>query len=313
MSLIALVLIGVISRIIFDSASIAIVMFLIVSLAQITVFIRRMHDIGCRGWWILIPLVNIGLALIKGMDGENKFGADPLAPRPLAVPKAALSKTMSVSVGNLSAPTKSATVVQAKTVGEEQSRQAWSQLSTEMDEGFMDKGLWAQSFAENDGDQIKTKSRYMQARQLAISHELALQTAQAEAAQKAEEEAKRATEAATKEAAALAKFREAFEKPEKRLQLRDLILGEVSIGKVDDNLWGKSCEESLGDSQVAIDKYIYYRLQSLTSRDYINCLEQIAAKGRNNNIKAAFFVLVLIVFYMVVIYWIELKHVFNYY
>jgi len=25
----------------------------------ISVFIRRMHNIGKRGWWILIPLVNI--------------------------------------------------------------------------------------------------------------------------------------------------------------------------------------------------------------------------------------------------------------
>lgn len=49
--------------------------------------VRRLHDINLTGWLILllaIPLINIlmGIALtfIKGTDGENKYGKDPLAP-----------------------------------------------------------------------------------------------------------------------------------------------------------------------------------------------------------------------------------------
>jgi uncharacterized membrane protein YhaH (DUF805 family) len=48
--------------------------------------IRRLHDIGKSGWWLLlwlIPLIGFIILLIwlirKGTDGDNEYGADPLA------------------------------------------------------------------------------------------------------------------------------------------------------------------------------------------------------------------------------------------
>lgn len=53
---------------------------------SIAVTVRRFHDIGKSGWWILtllIPLLNLILILIwftrKGESGANAYGPDPLA------------------------------------------------------------------------------------------------------------------------------------------------------------------------------------------------------------------------------------------
>lgn len=63
-------------------------------LPQISVQVRRFHDRNISGWWFLgliilsgIPYIGLiaGIAilvitLLKGTDGPNKFGADPLRP-----------------------------------------------------------------------------------------------------------------------------------------------------------------------------------------------------------------------------------------
>ena len=48
--------------------------------------VRRLHDIGKSGWWLLlwlIPLIGAIILLIwmirKGTDGDNQYGPDPLA------------------------------------------------------------------------------------------------------------------------------------------------------------------------------------------------------------------------------------------
>lgn len=46
-------------------------------LPSITVGVRRMHDVGKSGWFLLIPIYNIVLACTAGENGENKYGADP--------------------------------------------------------------------------------------------------------------------------------------------------------------------------------------------------------------------------------------------
>jgi uncharacterized membrane protein YhaH (DUF805 family) len=53
---------------------------------SIAVAIRRMHDIGKSGWWVLIALVPlIGgiwflvLTVTAGQSGSNAYGADPKA------------------------------------------------------------------------------------------------------------------------------------------------------------------------------------------------------------------------------------------
>ena len=52
---------------------------------NITVGVRRMHDVGKNGWWILIPITCIGIipylvwVCTKGDAGPNQYGDDPLA------------------------------------------------------------------------------------------------------------------------------------------------------------------------------------------------------------------------------------------
>jgi uncharacterized membrane protein YhaH (DUF805 family) len=53
-------------------------------LPSLAVSIRRLHDLDRTGWWILIALTGIGAILLiiwyvmKGTDGPNRFGPDPL-------------------------------------------------------------------------------------------------------------------------------------------------------------------------------------------------------------------------------------------
>ncbi len=50
---------------------------LAVMLPYIAVGIRRMHDLGKSGWFILIPIYNLILFATNGVEGENEYGADP--------------------------------------------------------------------------------------------------------------------------------------------------------------------------------------------------------------------------------------------
>ena len=43
------------------------------------VSVRRMHDVGKSGWFSLIPIYNLILACTDGVNGDNKYGADPKA------------------------------------------------------------------------------------------------------------------------------------------------------------------------------------------------------------------------------------------
>jgi len=69
-----------------DIASIGVMIFgLGTLLPQIAVGIRRLHDTDKSGWWLLlsiVPVVSLVLIYffaIKGTDGDNQFGSDPLA------------------------------------------------------------------------------------------------------------------------------------------------------------------------------------------------------------------------------------------
>lgn len=50
---------------------------LVVLLPSIAVGVRRMHDVGKSGWFILIPIYNLILAVTEGNSGENEYGSDP--------------------------------------------------------------------------------------------------------------------------------------------------------------------------------------------------------------------------------------------
>ena len=79
-SYIAFFIIGFISGLMGESGifllGIAYIAYIIPALA---VAIRRMHDVGKSGWFILIPIYNLILALTAGETGPNKYGPDPKA------------------------------------------------------------------------------------------------------------------------------------------------------------------------------------------------------------------------------------------
>jgi uncharacterized membrane protein YhaH (DUF805 family) len=52
---------------------------LIIFLPSLAVGVRRMHDTNHRGWWLLLPIVNLIFALMAGTPGDNRFGPDPKA------------------------------------------------------------------------------------------------------------------------------------------------------------------------------------------------------------------------------------------
>ena len=52
---------------------------LAVLIPGIAVAVRRMHDVGKSGWYVLIPIYNLVLACTEGTSGDNEYGADPKA------------------------------------------------------------------------------------------------------------------------------------------------------------------------------------------------------------------------------------------
>lgn len=67
-------------RVLFLQPSSAVLIVLnVVSLALfipcLSVAVRRMHDTGHSGWWILFPLYNIYLTFKKSDEGENEYGS----------------------------------------------------------------------------------------------------------------------------------------------------------------------------------------------------------------------------------------------
>ncbi len=56
---------------------ISLVYSLAVLLPTISVAVRRMHDVGKSGWFMLIPIYNFILAVTEGQKGPNEYGEDP--------------------------------------------------------------------------------------------------------------------------------------------------------------------------------------------------------------------------------------------
>ncbi|MBI5646732.1 MAG: DUF805 domain-containing protein [Ignavibacteriae bacterium] len=53
--------------------------YLAVLIPSIAVGVRRMHDTGRSGWWLLVPIANLIFALTAGTTGDNEYGPDPKA------------------------------------------------------------------------------------------------------------------------------------------------------------------------------------------------------------------------------------------
>jgi len=56
---------------------IRIIYSLLVLLPTLAVGVRRMHDVGKSGWFLLIPIYNLILLCTDGQVLENQYGADP--------------------------------------------------------------------------------------------------------------------------------------------------------------------------------------------------------------------------------------------
>ena len=56
---------------------------LVVFVPSLAVSVRRLHDVGKSGWWLLIALTGIGvfyllyLFVTDGEAGDNQFGSNP--------------------------------------------------------------------------------------------------------------------------------------------------------------------------------------------------------------------------------------------
>lgn len=56
----------------------AAIVYLALLIPTIAVGVRRMHDVDKSGWFLLIPIYSLILALTPGTPGPNRFGPDPL-------------------------------------------------------------------------------------------------------------------------------------------------------------------------------------------------------------------------------------------
>ena len=74
---------NLINALLFNGATLTGALTVILTLNVVTllpsaaVFVRRMHDVGKCGWYVLIPVYNLILAYREGEKGLNKYGADP--------------------------------------------------------------------------------------------------------------------------------------------------------------------------------------------------------------------------------------------
>lgn len=50
---------------------------LAVLIPSLAVAVRRMHDVGKSGWFILIPIYNLILACTDSQQGANEYGPNP--------------------------------------------------------------------------------------------------------------------------------------------------------------------------------------------------------------------------------------------
>lgn len=53
------------------------VYFLALLIPWWAVLIRRLHDVDYSGWWVLVPVVPLVLAMQDSSPGENRFGPNP--------------------------------------------------------------------------------------------------------------------------------------------------------------------------------------------------------------------------------------------
>jgi len=60
------------------TGAVALIIILIVSLHGLSVSVRRMHDAGKSGWWVLVPFASFFLLFKKGDEEWNIYGEPPV-------------------------------------------------------------------------------------------------------------------------------------------------------------------------------------------------------------------------------------------
>ncbi|KKU48111.1 hypothetical protein A3H10_01695 [Candidatus Uhrbacteria bacterium RIFCSPLOWO2_12_FULL_46_10] len=65
-----------------DANILSVIVQLAILVPSLTTSVRRMHDVNKNGWFILIPIYNLILALTEGTKGDNIYGPDPYAVTP---------------------------------------------------------------------------------------------------------------------------------------------------------------------------------------------------------------------------------------
>ncbi len=81
------IIVGVIDAVVGLGGILGLVFQLAILWPSLAVYAKRWHDRDKSGWWtliILIPIIGgiwmlVECGFLKGTDGANKFGADPLA------------------------------------------------------------------------------------------------------------------------------------------------------------------------------------------------------------------------------------------
>lgn len=59
------------------SNSASLIYTLAILIPSIAVAVRRMHDLGRSGWWVLFPVVNLIFLFLDSQPGENEYGLNP--------------------------------------------------------------------------------------------------------------------------------------------------------------------------------------------------------------------------------------------
>lgn len=84
---IALIILTILDRVLFGDSEIAVlslIFTLVSAIPSISITVRRLHDIGKSGWWILLSLIPFvgGIILfvftvLDSQHGSNKWGTNP--------------------------------------------------------------------------------------------------------------------------------------------------------------------------------------------------------------------------------------------
>jgi uncharacterized membrane protein YhaH (DUF805 family) len=73
-NLVVAILVGFVGKVLGMGTALSALYSLIVLIPGIAVAVRRLHDTGRSGWWLLFPFVNLIFLCLDSQPGENQFG-----------------------------------------------------------------------------------------------------------------------------------------------------------------------------------------------------------------------------------------------